>query len=133
MKKTLLLFLLCISFTNQSFGPTEKRRADSSGSCSGTPDSTSDCVDLKLSGYLHEKCCLIRYQKEGGEVKECIPLTAEEYLDIVEYKRKYEDKDYVVNYKYVSEGQRIKVYEINCSSSYIKFLTFASILFALLF
>ena len=133
MKKTLILFLICISFTNQSFGPTEKRRADSSGSCGGTPSSTSDCVDLKLSGYLDEKCCYIRYQKEGGEVNECIPLTAEEYLDIVEYKRDFEKKYYENNYKYLSEGQRIKVYEINCSSSYIKFLTFTSILFSLFF
>ena len=133
MKKTLILFLICISFTNQSFGPTEKRRADSPGSCGGTPSSTSDCVDLKLSGYTDEKCCYIRYQVEGAEEKRCIALTSEDYLDIVEFKRNYEDKYYENNYKYVSEGQRIKVYEINCSSSYIKFLTFTSILFSLFF
>ena len=133
MKKAFLLFLLCISFTYQSFGPTEKRRADSSGSCGGEAESTSDCVDLKLSGYTDEKCCYIRYQKEGGETKKCVALTSEAYLDIVEFKRKFEDDYYEDNYKYVSEGNRIKVYEINCSASYIKFLTFACILFALLF
>ena len=133
MKKAFLLFLLCISFTYQSFGPTEKRRADSSGSCGGEAESTSDCVDLKLSGYTDEKCCYIRYQKEGGETKECVALTSEAYLDIVEFKRKFEDDYYEANYKDVSEGKRIKVYEINCSASYIKFFTFACILFALLF
>ena len=70
---------------------------------------------------------------EGAEKKGCIALTSEDYLDIVEFKRNYEDKYYEANYKYVSEGKRIKVYEINCSSSYIKLLTFTSILFALLF
>ena len=133
MKKAFLLFLLCISFTYQSFGPTEKRRADSSGSCGGEAESTSDCVDLKLSGYTDEKCCYIRYQVEGGEAKGCVALTSRDYLDIVEFKRNYEKKYYEANYKDVSEGKRIKVYEINCSSSYIKFLTFACILFALLF
>ena len=133
MKKTLILFLLCISFTHQYSGPTEKRRADSTGSCGSSGESASDCVDLKLSGYTDEKCCYIRYQKEGAEQKGCIALTSEDYLDIVEFKRNYEDKYYEANYKYVSEGKRIKVYEINCSSSYIKLLTFTSILFALLF
>ena len=133
MKKTLILFLLCISFTYQYSGPTAERRADSTGSCGGEGESTSDCVDLKLSGYTDEKCCYIRYQKEGGETKKCVALTSEEYLDIVEFKRKFEDDNYETHYKDVSEGKRIKVYEINCSSSYIKLLTFASILFALLF
>ena len=133
MNKTLILFLLCISFTYQSFGPTEKRRADSSGSCGGEAESTSDCVDLKLSGYTDEKCCYIRYQVEGGEAKGCVALTSRDYLDIVEFKRKFEDDYYEAHYKDVSEGKRIKVYEINCSASYIKFLTFASILFSLLF
>ena len=133
MKKTLILFLLCISFTYQYSGPTAERRADSTGSCGGEGDSTSDCVDLKLSGKKKKKCCYIRYQVEGAEKKGCIALTSEDYLDIVEFKRNYEDKYYEANYKYVSEGKRIKVYEINCSSSYIKLLTFTSILFALLF
>ena len=133
MKPTIILFLIFISFTYQ--GPTSERRADSQYVCGYEPsqNSLSDCVDSKLPSYKTDRCCFIRYQEDGVEQKNCTALSEEAYLDIVEYIRNYENKHYKENYEGITEGKKIKVYQVDCSASSIKFLTFASILLALLF
>ena len=134
MKTSIILFLIFISFTYQE--PADERRANSNGKCEidteGDKNSLSECVDLKLE-YTDNKCCFMRYQKEGEIFKSCIPLREEEYLDIVETKKRIEEGFYKILYKGQDEGRQIKVYELDCSASSLKFLTFASILLALLF
>ena len=81
--------------------------------------------------FYSSSICWIHISSQG-----CQPLTAEEYLDIVETKRKIEknlEKE-LKNGDYVSnpEGYSAKVYQLDCSSSYVKFLSFASILLALI-
>ena len=73
---------------------------------------------------------------------ECKALTEEEYLDIVQTKKdleKYYDERYrdemipILFDETNTEGYSTKIYQIDCSSSYIKFLSITSILLALLF
>ena len=143
MKAILILCLVCFTFSY--WGPAGNDKfSTSSRSCqndSYTPDSLSDCVDLNLynetTKTYYDKCCFIWVQFVGFTSQGCQPLTAEEYLDIVETKRKIEKslENELKNGDYVSnpEGYSAKVYQLDCSSSYVKFLSFASILLALLF
>ena len=149
--KTILIFSL-ICFTFSIWGPAEEaaRTGTFCESSKNDPESSSDCVDLSLYGkarFKNEKkyfdrCCFVRFQLFGIEDKECRALTEEEYLDIVETKKNME-KEYDENYiepiltiddaGTSTEGYHTKIYQIECSSSYIKYLSIASILFALLF
>ena len=149
--KTILIFSL-ICFTFSIWGPAEEaaRTGTFCESSKNDPESSSDCVDLSLYGkarFKNEKkyfdrCCFVRFQLFGIEDKECRALTEEEYLDIVETKKNME-KEYDENYRdeliplldggTSTEGYRTKIYQIDCASSYIKFLSIASILLALLF
>ena len=69
----------------------------------------------------------------------CEPLTEEEYLDIVETKKKKEKeatdafRANMSEYETSTEGYYTKIYQIDCSSSVIKFFSFATIFLALLF
>ena len=132
MKTSIILFLIFISFSYQE--PADERRANSPDYCGyeESQNSLSDCDDSKLHSRMN-RCCFLRYQEEGVEYKNCTALTEEQYLDIVETKRQIEDEHFNTYYKGKTEGKRIKVYQLECSGSSIKFLTFASILLALLF
>ena len=149
--KTILIFSL-ICFTFSIWGPAEEaaRTGTFCESSKNDPESSSDCVDLSLYGQgmfeneekYFDRCCFVRFQLFGIEDKECRALTEEEYLDIVETKKNME-KEYDENYRDEfaplfgggtnTEGYRTKIYQIDCASSYIKFLSIASILLALLF
>ena len=149
--KTILIFSL-ICFTFSIWGPAEEaaRTGKFCESSKNDPESSSDCVDLSLYGQARfknekkyfDRCCFVRFQLFGIEDKECRALTEEEYLDIVETKKNME-KEYDENYRDEfaplfgggtnTEGYRTKIYQIDCASSYIKFLSIASILLALLF
>ena len=67
----------------------------------------------------------------------CEPLTEAEYLDITQtiknLEKKAEDnlKPYIDEES--TEGYHAKIYQIECSSSYIKIMFIASIFLALLF
>ena len=150
MKTILIISLICFAFS--IWGPAEEaaRTGTFCESSKNDPESSSDCVDLSLYGkarFKNEKkyfdrCCFVRFQLFGIEDKECRALTEEEYLDIVEtkknmekeYDKYYRDEAIPIYYGETStEGYRTKIYQIDCASSYIKFLSIASILLALLF
>ena len=133
MKKIIIFCLICFALSNEGPAANEKHASSTTFCYYGNAESISDCVDYNLyhndEKKYYDKCCFVRYQKEGEIHKTCFPLTQEEYLDIVEYKKTFEknvdDEDY--------QGLHAKVYQIDCISSYIKFLPFASILLALFF
>ena len=141
--KTILIFSL-ICFTFSIWGPAEEAARTGTFCEGGSPESSSDCVDLSLYGQArftnkekyYDRCCYVRYQIYGEIHKVCRALTEEQYLDIVETKKNLE-KEYDENYRDEfaplfgggtnTEGYRTKIYQIDCASSYIKFLSIASI------
>ena len=98
------------------------------------PQGVSDCVDnllwVKTKNKYYDRCCYVRFQQEGKMHAGCIPLTEENYLDISETMRRMEDGDKTI---WTSSGKNSKIYQLDCSSPYLKFLSLASILLALIF
>ena len=140
--KTILIFsLICFAFS--IWGPAEKA-AHPGIPCESdahSAESVSDCVDRYLydGKKYYDRCCFVRRQFNGRETKGCEALTEEEYLDIVETKRKKEKEDDTRLRAQLSliekstDGYFTKIYQIDCSSSFIKFFSFASIFLALIF
>ena len=150
MKTILIISLICFAFS--IWGPAEEA-ARTGKFCESRdihPESSSDCVDLSLYGKAkftdkekyYDRCCFVRFQLFGTGGLQCRALTEEQYLDIVETKKNMEkeyDENYIEDMLKIddagtsTEGYHTKIYQIECSSSYIKYLSIASILFALLF
>ncbi len=135
MKTFLVLFLIFFSFTYQGPAANEKH-AESSYTCGEEESQTSvsDCVDsqLYIDDKYYDRCCFIRAQYEGEIRQFCYYLTEEQYLDITETINSIEDNIYKRYIKSEGEGKRVKIYQLDCAASYIKFLSIASILLALL-
>ena len=144
MKAILILCLVCFTFSY--WGPAGNDKfSTSSRSCkndSYTPDSLSDCVDLNLySGRrYYDRCCFVRMVLLGTPDRSCVPLTEEKYLDIVQTKEDLEkqfDEAYLEPFREMgliknTEGYHTKIYQIDCASSYIKLVSIAITLMALL-
>ena len=99
------------------------------------PGGVSDCVDLYLwnseKGKYFDKCCYIRFQKEGRMHAGCVGLSQENYNDIAETIRKMEQGDRSI---WTRRGSNSKIYQLDCGSSYFKYITLAAVFFmALLF
>ena len=140
MKSILIFSLVCFTFC--VWGPADKiANSNSNSSCipmySSSPESLSECVDrrLKVLGDYYDRCCYIRFQYDGKMNSTCFPLKEEDYLDITESIREFEEdcKSMFFKEDVDIEGKQCKVYQFDCSSSNIKFLFIASLLFALLF
>ena len=138
MKSILIFSLVCFCV----WGPADKiANSNSNSSCipiySSSPESLSECVDrrLKVLGDYYDRCCYIRFQYDGKMNSTCFPLKEEDYLDITESIREFEEdcKSMFFKEDVDIEGKQCKVYQFDCSSSNIKFLFIASLLFALLF
>ena len=97
-----------------------------------SPKGVSDCVDDQLwdswEGRYYDRCCFIRFQWKGDKYSACFELTEEQYMDIVESMKGIEEGKSA----YWDAPAGVKVYELNCSSTYIKLLSFASVLLALI-
>ena len=98
------------------------------------PYSASECVDTllwdKYAQRYFDRCCYIRFQIDGKMHGGCAILTEEQYLDISETIRRIEDGDPLI---IARRTENSKVYQLDCNSNYIKALTIASILLALIF
>ena len=99
------------------------------------PGGVSDCVDLYLWNYVKkkyfDKCCYIRFQKEGRMHAGCVGLSQENYNDIAETIRKMEQGDRTI---WTRRGSNSKIYQLDCGSSYFKYIALAAVFFmALLF
>ena len=98
------------------------------------PQGASDCVDTlmwdKYENRYYDRCCFVRFQHNGVMHAGCIALTEEQFSDISESIRKMEngDKKY-----WVAEAANSKIYQLDCNSSYLKLLSFASIILSLIF
>ena len=154
MKTILTICLICFALSatvisDDKKGPAYNPKHPQAGrfchSSDGTPSGVSDCVDSLLwnkdrSRYA-DRCCYMRYQKNGEMFATCVGLTEEQYMDISETIRRFEEGDTLLknyfskdNLLYDEEGsfENSKIYQLDCASSYLKFLSFAIALFALL-
>ena len=142
MKSILIFSLVCFTFC--VWGPADKiANSNSNSSCiplptfSSPPESLSECVDRRLNvlNNYFDRCCYVRYQYDGKMNSTCFPLKEEDYLDITESIREFEEnfKSLYAEEDVDIEGKQCKVYQFDCSSSNIKFLFIASLLLALLF
>ena len=98
------------------------------------PSGVSDCIDLQLwSSYKNQyfdKCCYVRFQKDGVMHAGCVGLAQEQLIDITETIKRMEDGDRGI---WTREGYNTKIYQLDCSSSYIKYVSLAFIAFICLF
>ena len=143
MKAILIFSLICFTFS--IWGPAEKaaRPGIPCESREIEAESLSDCVDRYLydseKKKYFDRCCFVRGQFYGRQEKVCAALTEEEYLDIVETKKKKEKeaddalKDILASIEKSTEGYYTKLYQLDCSSSFIKFFSIATIFLALIF
>ena len=128
----LVLTLISLSFAERA-NNVEVREKDS---CPDFPDtsgnilSVSDCVDYDLYNgerYYH-KCCFARIFIGGTYYKGCAGLTTEEVNDIPLTIKMIEEG---ISEKSEEDGEKVygKVYELNCSASFIKILALIFALF----
>ena len=85
------------------------------------PGGVSDCIDLNLydssSEQYFDHCCYIRAQIKGTMYAGCIGLREEDYLDIVETKRKMEHEKNTI---WAVTPKTSKIYDLQCYSTYLK-------------
>ena len=92
------------------------------------PEGSSDCVDRDLDAgdenynRYFDKCCFLRYRREGVMNSTCIGVDRQAFMDIPEYIERLENLD-----------PAKKIYELNCNSSYLKIFALGFALFSLLF
>ena len=98
------------------------------------PAGVSDCVDLQLwspqKNKYFDRCCYVRFQKDGVMHAGCIGLSEEDYLDTTITMKRMENGDRNIWTRY---GANSKIYQLDCFSSYIKNLSIASFLLLSLF
>jgi len=149
MKKILLLAFICIAIaldvdeTEDLKGPAANlKHPNSQYSCQDeawhdTVIGVSDCVDRLLydteRGIYYDHCCYIRYQKDGDMHSDCIGLTEENFLDTTITMKRLEKGDRSLSRYFALKTAGSKIYQIDCFSSYLKSLSFASILLLALF
>ena len=152
MKKILFVALVCFVLSTtevdeSKYGPsTNYKHQGATTSCTDLyvkdgdnwrstdiPQGVSDCVDTLLwdetRNKYHDRCCYVRFQLEGLMYAGCVGLSEENYLDTTETIRRMENGDRAI---WTQDAAGSKIYQLDCKSSYIKVLSVASILFALI-
>ena len=122
-----IIFALAFIYLVLCDGPAYNAQNREEDSCViDVAESASFCVDRSLynseKGRYYDKCCYLRYRANGEMVSSCIGVTNQEYFDRPEYINKLE-----------GESPNVKIYELNCNSSYLKLFALGFALFSLLF
>ena len=148
MKKIFLFLSLIFFFAHEINGAAKNMAEREQGSCftlSETNDVTvSDCVDRKLThndldgvddGGYYDKCCYFRAMSRGTYRYGCIGLDRDATTDIIDSINEAEEQlaKIIREEGFISEGEAVKVYSLDCKASYIKYFVSAFMLFALLF
>ena len=93
------------------------------------PSGVSDCVDLHLWNQelkkYYDRCCYVRFQINGQMHAGCVGLIQEYLNDSTETIRRMENGDRDI---WTRAGAGSKIYQLDCSSSYLKYFTFAALL-----
>jgi len=96
------------------------------------PGGASDCVDLHLwnGKKYYDRCCYVRFLKDGKMHAGCVGLVQEYVNDSTETIRRMEKGDKAI---WTTAAANSKIYQLDCSSKYLKYISFASILILGLF
>ncbi len=152
MKQIILIFALIYSVFSSERALNMVIREGDSCHQSGDLDNdsgVSGCVDRDLydnSSYFryYDRCCYMRYMEQGQMKGTCFGIRREEYMDIVDAIHNIE-REGVHHLRWAGIEPRrngirfapgdlhdhsagIKIYELNCKSSYLQF----ALVFALL-
>ena len=149
MKKIFLFLSLIFFFAHEINGAARNMPKREQGSCfaqSTTNNVTvSDCVDRQLThndldgvnddGGYYDKCCYFRAMIRGNYRYGCIGLDRDATTDIIDSINEAEEQlaKIIREEGFISEGNAVKVYSLDCKASYIKYFVSAFMLFALLF
>ena len=149
--KKIFLFLSLIFFFAHEINGAAKNMAKREGSCftqSTTNNVTvSDCVDRQLThddltkydiddnGGYYDKCCYFRAMVKGTYYYGCIGLDRDDTIDVIDSIDATEEElaKLLRDLEILEEGEKVKVYSLDCKASYIKFFASVCMLFALLF
>ena len=153
MKNILTICLICFALSETiseegkgpAYNPKHPEADKFCHSNVGTPTGVSDCDDSflwnsNMKRYA-DRCCYMRYQKNGEMFARCIGLTEEQYLDISETIRRFEEGETLLKHYFSKDNlaygdgssfENSKIYQLDCASSYLKVLSIVSALFALL-
>ena len=127
-----LTFIYCVFCQGPAYNVEDRVEGNCTNISGEDSDSisTSTCVDRNLyeDGY-YDKCCYIRFRKEGVMKHGCIGLTMEHYMDIPETIEIMESGKNNI----FSDFKDTKIYELNCNSSYLKLFALSFALISLLF
>ena len=96
------------------------------------PGGASDCVDLHLwnGKKYYDRCCYVRFLIDGKMHAGCVGLVQEYVNDSTETIRRMEKGDKAI---WTTAAANSKIYQLDCSSKYLKYISFASILILGLF
>ena len=151
MKKIFLFLSLIFFFAHEINGAAKNMAEREQGSCftqSETNDVTvSDCVDRQLThddltkydiddnGGYYDKCCYFRAMVKGTYRYGCIGLDRDDTIDVIDSIDTTEEElaKLLRDLEILEEGEKVKVYSLDCKASYIKFFASVCMLFALLF
>ena len=151
MKKIFLFLSLIFFFAHEINGAAKNMAEREQGSCftqSATNNVTvSDCVDRQLThddltkydiddnGGYYDKCCYFRAMVKGTYYYGCIGLDRDDTIDVIDSIDTTEEElaKLLRDLEILEEGEKVKVYSLDCKASYIKFFASVCMLFALLF
>ena len=130
-----LTFIYCVFCQGPAYNVEDRVEGNCTNISGEDSDSisTSTCVDRNLyeKGYgYYDKCCYIRFRKEGRMYGGCIGLTREYYIDVVQTIENIEKGKMPERYSKLKDS---KIYELNCNSSYLKLFALSFALISLLF
>ena len=102
---------------------------DDSSNTTFVPEGVSDCVDLHLwsakKKKYFDKCCYVRFQIDGTMHAGCVGLTQEFLNDSTETIKRMEKGDREI---WTRQASGSKIYQLECSSSYLKYFSLAILL-----
>ena len=151
MKKIFLFLSLIFFFAHEINGAAKNMPEREQGFCfaqSTTNNFTvSDCVDRQLThddltkydiddnGGYYDKCCYFRAMVKGTYYYGCIGLDRDDTIDVIDSIDTTEEElaKLLRDLEILEEGEKVKVYSLDCKASYIKFFASVCMLFALLF
>ena len=141
MKQIILIFALIYSVVSSERALNMVIREGDSCHQQGDLDNdsgVSGCVDRDLydnSSHIryYDRCCYMRYMKQGQMLGTCFGIRREEYMDIVDAIHNIEREGlrhlrwtdiHGIQFAagdHFDHSDQIKIYELNCKSSYLQF------------